>query len=120
MKSTSSVITCTYIQRTYVCTVCHNIQTLIVKKNNSLSKSYYLLNFETTALNAYSQAYILMTFIPEMISFIIRIRLSVTNADLNLYNSNMHISSYYYMYRIYMDIVLYHWVLHTYSANVIK
>ena len=44
----------------------------------------HLLNLLTTALKAYSHAYILMTFIPVMISFIFRIRLSVTRADLNL------------------------------------
>ena len=37
-----------------------------------------------TFLKAFSQAYILMTLIPEMISFIIRTRLSVSLADLNL------------------------------------
>ena len=37
-----------------------------------------------TFLKAFSQAYILITLIPEMISFIIRTRLSVSLADLNL------------------------------------
>ena len=44
----------------------------------------YLLSFEISLLKAFSQAYILMTRIPEITSFIMRTRLSVTNADLNL------------------------------------
>ena len=44
----------------------------------------YFLSREMTFLKAFSQAYILMTLIPEMISFIIRTRLSVSLADLNL------------------------------------
>jgi len=38
----------------------------------------------TTFLKAYSHAYILITLIPEMTSFMIRTRWSVTRADLNL------------------------------------
>ena len=38
----------------------------------------------TTFLKAFSHAYILITLIPEMISFMIRTRWSVTCADLNL------------------------------------
>ena len=52
---------------------------LVVKE----SKIYFLRS-EMTFLNAFSQAYILMTRIPEMISFIIRTRLSVILADFNL------------------------------------
>jgi len=44
----------------------------------------HLLSFVTIFLKAYSQAYILITLIPEMTSFMIRTRLSVTCADLNL------------------------------------
>ena len=44
----------------------------------------HLLSFVTTFLKAYSQAYILITRIPEMTSFMIRTRWSVTRADLNL------------------------------------
>ena len=44
----------------------------------------YFLSREMTFLKAFSQAYILMTLIPEMISFIMRTRLSVSLADLNL------------------------------------
>ena len=44
----------------------------------------HFLSFDTTRLKAYSQAYILMTRIPVMISFIIRTLLSVILADLNL------------------------------------
>ena len=44
----------------------------------------YFLSREMTFLKAFSQAYILITLIPEMISFIIRTRLSVSLADLNL------------------------------------
>ena len=38
----------------------------------------------TIPLKAYSQAYILITLMPEMTSFMIRTRWSVTRADLNL------------------------------------
>ena len=38
----------------------------------------------TIPLKAYSQAYILITLMPEMTSFMIRTRWSVTSADLNL------------------------------------
>ena len=38
----------------------------------------------TTFLNAFSQAYILITLIPVITSFMIRTRLSVCMADLNL------------------------------------
>ena len=38
----------------------------------------------TIPLKAYSQAYILITLMPEMTSFMIRTRWSVTPADLNL------------------------------------
>jgi len=44
----------------------------------------HLLSFVTIFLKAYSQAYILITLIPEMTSFMIRTRWSVTRADLNL------------------------------------
>lgn len=44
-----------------------------------------LLSLLTTLLNAYSQAYILITLIPVMTSFMTFTRLSVTSADLNLY-----------------------------------
>ena len=44
----------------------------------------HLLSFVMSFLKAFSQAYILITLMPEMISFIIRTRLSVTKADLNL------------------------------------
>ncbi len=47
-----------------------------------------LLSLVTTLLNAYSQAYILITLIPMMISFIIFTRLSVITADLNLSHTN--------------------------------
>ena len=44
----------------------------------------YLLSLVTTLLKAYSQAYILITLMPEMTSFMTRTRWSVTRADLNL------------------------------------
>ena len=44
----------------------------------------YLLSLETTFLKACSQAYILITLMPEMTSFMTRTRWSVTRADLNL------------------------------------
>ena len=44
----------------------------------------HLLSLVTILLKAYSQAYILMTLMPEMTSFMIRTRWSVTRADLNL------------------------------------
>ena len=46
--------------------------------------SYHLLSLVTTVLKAYSQAYILITLMPEMTSFMTRTRWSVTRADLNL------------------------------------
>lgn len=57
---------------------------------SSLSKLTNLRNFVTTLLKAYSQAYILITLIPTMISFMMRIRLSVIFADLNLRNQENH------------------------------
>ena len=44
----------------------------------------YLLSLDISLLNAFSQAYILMTRIPEITSFMMRTRLSVTSADLLL------------------------------------
>ena len=44
----------------------------------------HLLSLVTILLKAYSQAYILITLMPEMTSFMIRTRWSVTRADLNL------------------------------------
>ena len=44
----------------------------------------YLLSLVTILLKAYSQAYILITLMPEMTSFMTRTRWSVTRADLNL------------------------------------
>ena len=44
----------------------------------------YLLILLTTSLNAYSQAYILITLIPVITSFITLIRLSVIRAAFNL------------------------------------
>ena len=44
----------------------------------------YLRSFDISLLKAFSQAYILMTRIPEITSFMMRTRLSVTSADLNL------------------------------------
>ena len=52
-----------------------------------LQKEYfntYFLMAVTTLLKAYSQAYILITLIPVITSFMTRTRLSVCRADLNL------------------------------------
>ena len=51
---------------------------------DSKHNTTYLRSLVTTCLNAYSHAYILITRIPVITSFIIRTRLSVTCADLNL------------------------------------
>ncbi len=56
-------------------------------KSNIYSQRMFhacLLKVSTILLKAYSQAYILITLIPVIISFIIRTRLSVSTADLNL------------------------------------
>ena len=49
----------------------------------------YLLSFEMSLLKAFSHAYILMTRIPEITSFMMRTRWSVTSADLNLIGSQL-------------------------------
>lgn len=64
----------------------HELVIIISTAATQKAMLIYLRSLETTLLNAYSQAYILITLMPTMTSFIIRIRLSVTLADLNLHD----------------------------------
>ena len=66
-----------------------NRPTSFICKSNTTSQNRsvlftHLLSLVTILLKAYSQAYILITLMPEMTSFMIRTRWSVTRADLNL------------------------------------
>ncbi len=80
----------------YVFTSSSALMWLILKPSNcsdeNLKKSVQLytdlLSAITTLLKAYSHAYILITLIPVMISFITLIRWSVSRADLNLWICN--------------------------------
>ena len=56
----------------------------LVERQNKSVLFTHLLSLVTILLKAYSQAYILITLMPEMTSFMIRTRWSVTRADLNL------------------------------------
>ena len=59
-------------------------QTKINVRKEVNTQKIYRLKFMTTLLKAYSQAYILITLIPAITSFMTRIRISVSLADFNL------------------------------------
>ncbi len=79
----------------------------------------YFLTAVTTLLKAYSHAYILITLIPVIISFMTRTRLSVILADFNLYDRNMPAqipSKYRGMHKVYTCIGISTILVYTYLA----